>query len=219
MICHLPHGRCGSKQTVSSATPLDEGHLPHGRCGSKPTASATGAEKTSVTCLTAGVDRNSSGTMRHSSSKESPASRQVWIETMLNPKKSSIAEGHLPHGRCGSKPQNAAHRIMRLGSPASRQVWIETKRAIAVPQSRSCHLPHGRCGSKQRRARRYLGGLRHLPHGRCGSKLAMRDGGRGDPSHLPHGRCGSKPRPARAHGQRARHLPHGRCGSKQPAAT
>ncbi|OZG63874.1 hypothetical protein BEUL_2316 [Bifidobacterium eulemuris] len=123
-----------------------------------------------VTCLTAGVDRNNFAHVQCRHIGGSPASRQVWIETrwaLISSHVSPVTcltagvdrntlsrqycratechlphgrcgskpdghlpirqdEGHLPHGRCGSKRGRRHRHARRDGSPASRQVWIET---------------------------------------------------------------------------------------------
>ncbi|OZG64009.1 hypothetical protein BEUL_2299 [Bifidobacterium eulemuris] len=147
-----------------------------------------------VTCLTAGVDRNTDWNLVSTRIVASPASRQVWIETVFCTTRSRIC----------------------VRSPASRQVWIETARACSVRRPTASHLPHGRCGSKPTCARisAPATGVTCLTAGvdRNFTVLSAEPNTNG---HLPHGRCGSKQRHRADRRHRHRHLPHGRCGSKR----
>ncbi|OZG65023.1 hypothetical protein BEUL_2033, partial [Bifidobacterium eulemuris] len=161
-----------------------------------------------VTCLTAGVDRNLPISPYCAGARRSPASRQVWIETFQYPRIAQGRGGHLPHGRCGSKPSNIP--VLRRGAAVTcLTAGVDRNyRACVWFGGASSHLPHGRCGSKPRvgpvrgsdgrspasrqvwietQANRHscTGSGGHLPHGRCGSKRAVgrhRDLGGGSPA-------------------------------------
>ncbi|OZG64008.1 NAD+-dependent alcohol dehydrogenase [Bifidobacterium eulemuris] len=187
---HLPHGRCGSKHGVAAALAVRHGHLPHGRCGSKRVGQVAALDgRCHLPHGRCGSKLKNIRREHHG--RESPASRQVWIETIARPNEFGRNRSpasrqvwietllfcaevrrscHLPHGRCGSKLPGHLLGPVHVGSPASRQVWIETS-LIQRPRLRCrCHLPHGRCGSKPTDGAAVAAVSGHLPHGRCGSK-------------------------------------------------